>query len=72
MPLNALDLSKQLIRFRSINPPGEEKECSEFIARLLLSVYDDDVLRFGMFTPLRLTFERNILVASGFAPTVNP
>jgi succinyl-diaminopimelate desuccinylase len=35
MPLNALDLSKQLIRFRSINPPGEEKECSEFIARLL-------------------------------------
>ena len=35
MPLNGLELSKQLIRFRSINPPGEEKECSEFIARLL-------------------------------------
>jgi hypothetical protein len=44
----------------------------EFITRLIVSVYDDDVLRFGMFTPLRLTFERNILVASGFAPTVNP
>lgn len=37
MPLNGLELSKQLIRFRSINPPGEEKECSEFIARLLAS-----------------------------------
>ncbi|KQP44713.1 hypothetical protein [Methylobacterium sp. Leaf106] len=35
MPLNGLELSKQLIQFRSINPPGEEKECSEFIARLL-------------------------------------
>ncbi|SDN33593.1 succinyl-diaminopimelate desuccinylase [Methylobacterium phyllostachyos] len=35
MPLNGLDLAQQLIRFRSINPPGEEKACSEFIARLL-------------------------------------
>ncbi|MGU3558971.1 M20 family metallopeptidase [Methylobacterium radiotolerans] len=45
MPLNAVDLAKQLIRFRSINPPGEEKECSEFIARLLTG-YGFDVVSY--------------------------
>lgn len=46
------------------------EEPGPLISRLILSVYDDDVMRFSMFGSLRSTFERNMLVASGFAPTI--
>ena len=36
MSLCSVDLAKKLIRFRSLNPPGEEKACVEFLADLLM------------------------------------
>lgn len=35
MPIDAVSLAQQLIRFPSLNPPGLEKDCAAFIARLL-------------------------------------
>jgi len=32
MSLCSVDLAKKLIRFRSLNPPGEEKACVELLA----------------------------------------
>lgn len=35
MPVDALALTQQLIRFRTINPPGEEEQCARHIGGLL-------------------------------------
>jgi succinyl-diaminopimelate desuccinylase len=35
MSLRSVDLARKLIQFRSLNPPGEEKACIEFLADLL-------------------------------------
>lgn len=35
MPVDALALTQQLIRFRTINPPGEEEQCARHIGALL-------------------------------------
>jgi len=35
MSLRAIDLAAELIRFDTINPPGQEAACSEYLARLL-------------------------------------
>jgi hypothetical protein len=45
---------------------------SEFIERLILAPYTNDTLRLDLFAGLRSTFSRNIVAASGFAPTFNP
>jgi succinyl-diaminopimelate desuccinylase len=34
-PISALDLTRELTRLRSINPPGDEKLCADHLARLL-------------------------------------
>lgn len=39
------------------------------VERLVLFPYDDDTLALDVFLRLRRTLERNLLVASGFAPT---
>lgn len=33
--MNALELTRELIRFNTINPPGEERDCARHLARLL-------------------------------------
>ena len=33
--LDAVDLTRRLIRFDTINPPGRERACAEFLADLL-------------------------------------
>jgi succinyl-diaminopimelate desuccinylase len=33
--VNAVDLTRELVRLRSINPPGEERACAEHLGRLL-------------------------------------
>jgi succinyl-diaminopimelate desuccinylase len=33
--LNPAELTRDLIRFRTVNPPGDERPCAEFIGRLL-------------------------------------
>jgi succinyl-diaminopimelate desuccinylase len=35
MSLNAVDLAAELIRFDTVNPPGQEAACTEYLARLL-------------------------------------
>ena len=35
IPVNCVDLARQLVRFPSLNPPGEEKECADYLAGLL-------------------------------------
>lgn len=37
MSLNAIDLTAELIRFDTINPPGRESSCSEYLEGLLTS-----------------------------------
>ena len=32
---NALDLTRELLRFQTINPPGQERECAEYLGKLL-------------------------------------
>lgn len=45
------------------------EEPAAVIERLVLFPYDDDTLALEVFLRLRRTLERNLLVASGFAPT---
>lgn len=45
---------------------------AEAIERLFLSIYDDDVFRYDLFTKLRERLATNLVVASGFPPTTNP
>lgn len=33
--LDALELTRELLRFQTINPPGQERECAEYLAKLL-------------------------------------
>jgi len=35
MAVSALDLTRELIRFNTVNPPGNERACAEHLARLL-------------------------------------
>lgn len=34
-PLDAIELSRSLIRFNTINPPGNERPCAEYLGRIL-------------------------------------
>lgn len=36
MTVNAVSLAAELIRFNTINPPGDEAACTEHLRRLLL------------------------------------
>jgi succinyl-diaminopimelate desuccinylase len=33
--MEALELSRELVRFNTINPPGEERACAQRLGRLL-------------------------------------
>ncbi len=35
MSIDAVELARKLVEFPSVNPPGEEKHCADFVARLL-------------------------------------
>jgi succinyl-diaminopimelate desuccinylase len=35
VPIDAVELSRTLLRFNTINPPGNERPCAEYLARLL-------------------------------------
>ena len=35
MPIDAVALTQDLIRFRTINPPGEEEACARHLGRIL-------------------------------------
>jgi len=37
MVVSALDLTRELIRFNTVNPPGDERPCAEHLARILES-----------------------------------
>jgi hypothetical protein len=45
---------------------------AEAIENLILSVYDDQVFKYGLFEELRARYSLNIVVASGFPPDTNP
>ena len=45
---------------------------AEFISALFVAPYTDDTLRLDLFAGIRATYARNIVAASGLAPTVNP
>lgn len=44
---------------------------AEVIERILVSAYDDDTLRLDVFLKLRLAYDRNLVVASGFPPSAS-
>lgn len=47
-------------------------EPAEAIERLIMALYDDDTMRFGLFEKVRARLATNLLLASGFAPTTDP
>jgi succinyl-diaminopimelate desuccinylase len=48
MPVSALDLTRDLIRFDTINPPGNERACAEYLAGILEGAgFSVELLPFG-------------------------
>lgn len=45
---------------------------AELVERLILSAYDDDTMRLGLFQQLRDFYATRLLVASGLPPDANP
>jgi len=45
---------------------------AETVEALIMSLYDDDTIRFDLFERVRERIATNLLVASGFPPTTNP
>ena len=48
MPISSIDLTRELIRFKTVNPPGDERPCAEHLARILESAgFDTELIPFG-------------------------
>ena len=48
MPISSIDLTRELIRFKTVNPPGDEQPCAEHLARILESTgFDTELIPFG-------------------------
>jgi len=48
MSLSPLNLTRELIRFKTVNPPGDERPCAEHLARILEgSGFDTELVPFG-------------------------
>jgi succinyl-diaminopimelate desuccinylase len=63
---NAVGLTRDLIRFQTLNPPGDEEDCAIFLARLLAgSGFEVKLHRFG---PRRFNLVASLAGASGGLP----
>ena len=75
-PLNCIDLARKLVRFPSLNPPGKEKECADYLADLLkcagleVEVHEFAAGRSSMVAHLRGTTELKPLVFTGHLDVV--
>ncbi|MCX8192178.1 MAG: hypothetical protein N3F06_05160, partial [Nitrososphaerales archaeon] len=73
-----IELTKALIRFKTINPPGYERECAEFIADSMRSLGLDVVLkeekkdRTNCVVTLKGTEQKPILIYNGHIDVVPP
>jgi len=48
MLISPIDLTRELIRFKTVNPPGDERPCAEHLARILESAgFDTELIPFG-------------------------
>ena len=48
MSLSPFNLTRELIRFKTVNPPGDERPCAEHLARILEgSGFDTELVPFG-------------------------
>ena len=48
MAVSALELTQDLIRFKTINPPGDEEPCARHIAGILENAgFDIELVPFG-------------------------
>jgi succinyl-diaminopimelate desuccinylase len=64
--MNAIELTRDLIRFNTINPPGNERDCAHHLARLLQD--GGFAVAFHEFGPGRTSLVARLGGASGSAP----
>ena len=75
-PANCIELARTLVRFPSLNPPGEERECAEYLATLLeragleVELHEFAAGRPSMVTRLRGTSDLKPLVFTGHLDVV--
>lgn len=76
VPIDAVKLTQQLVRFNTINPPGSEKLCAEFIGEMLersgfsISYHDFDPGRTSLVATIGGDSERPPLCFTGHIDTV--
>jgi succinyl-diaminopimelate desuccinylase len=64
--MNAVELTRDLVRFNTINPPGNERACAEHVARLLEGA--GFTVAFHEFAPARTSLVARLGGASGDPP----
>jgi len=76
IPYDSLSLTRKLISFKTINPPGQERSCAEYLGELLreggvtVSFHDFDEGRTSIIARLEGTEEKAPLCFTGHMDTV--
>ncbi|MBL7213109.1 MAG: M20 family metallopeptidase [Desulfobacteraceae bacterium] len=76
IPYDSLSLTRKLISFKTINPPGQERSCAEYLGELLreggvtVSFHDFDEGRTSIIARLEGTGEKAPLCFTGHMDTV--
>ncbi len=71
--VNALELTRDLLSFNTINPPGQERECGQYLGKMLedggfkVAYYDFDESRTSLIARLE-----GILASNNSATLGNP
>jgi len=63
-PIDAVELTQELIRFRTVNPPGEEQACAAFLGGMLEGL--GFAVAYSEFSPRRTTLVARL--GAGAAP----
>ena len=73
MPLSPIELTQELVRYRTINPPGDERGCAEYLARLLDKAgFETELIPFGDGRAQLLDRKSTRLNSSHFVPSRMP
>jgi len=74
--VNALELTRDLLSFNTINPPGQERQCAQYLGKLLegggfkVSYYDFDESRTSLIARLEGRRDKSPICFSGHLDTV--
>jgi succinyl-diaminopimelate desuccinylase len=74
--MDPIDLTRKLLSFNTINPPGNERDCAEYLGRLLeakgfkVSFYESDEKRTNLIAELDGRGEKAPIIFTGHMDTV--